>query len=62
MNSPIHTNTIEGFWSLFKRAWFGSHRHYAQGYTLLYVAEAHGKYDHRRDGRPWDTFMYALFG
>lgn len=23
-----HTNTIEGFWSLLKRAWYGSHHHY----------------------------------
>jgi transposase-like protein len=24
-NGAIHTNTIEGFWSLVKRAWYGSH-------------------------------------
>ena len=23
----IHTNTIEGVWSLLKRAWYGSHHH-----------------------------------
>jgi hypothetical protein len=23
-NGPTHTNTIEGFWSLVKRAWYGS--------------------------------------
>ena len=34
-----HTNTIEGFWSLLKRAWYGSHHHYSIGYTPLYVAE-----------------------
>ena len=34
-----HTNTIEGFWSLLKRAWYGSHHHYQTAYTPLYVAE-----------------------
>ena len=34
-----HTNTIEGFWSLLKRAWYGSHHHYTTGFTPLYVAE-----------------------
>ena len=36
----IHTNTIEGFWSFVKRAWYGSHHHYSTGYTSLYLAEA----------------------
>ena len=34
-----HTNTIEGFWSLLKRGWYGQHHHYSTGYTPLYVAE-----------------------
>lgn len=42
-----HTNTIEGFWSLLKRAWFGSHHHYETGYTPLYVAEICYKYNYR---------------
>ena len=27
VDGEIHTNTIEGFWSLLKRAWYGSHHH-----------------------------------
>ena len=42
-----HTNTIEGFWSLLKRAWYGSHHHYKVAYTPLYVAEACYKYNYR---------------
>ena len=34
----LHTNTIEGFWSFVKRAWYGSHHHYSTGYTPLYLA------------------------
>ena len=47
-----HTNTIEGFWSLLKRAWYGSHHHYQTGYTPLYVAERCYVYCHRKLGPP----------
>ena len=30
-----HTNTIEGFWSLLKRAWYEQHHHYSVDYTPL---------------------------
>ena len=43
----LHTNTIEGFWSFVKRAWYGSHHHYSTGYTPLYLAEACYKYNYR---------------
>lgn len=42
-----HTNTIEGFWSLVKRAWYGTHHHYSTGYTPLYVAERCYVYNNR---------------
>ena len=42
-----HTNTIEGFWSLLKRAWYGNHHHYSVGYTPLYVAERCYIYNNR---------------
>lgn len=44
-----HTNTIEGFWSFVKRAWYGSHHHYSKGYTPLYLAEACYKYNYRNE-------------
>ena len=57
----IHTNTIEGFWALLKRAWYGSHHKYTLKFTPLFVAETAWKYNHREDARPFDTFMNALF-
>ena len=42
-----HTNTVEGFWSLLKRSWYGSHHHYSLGYTPLYVAERCYVYNNR---------------
>jgi len=47
VDGDIHTNTIEGFWSLLKRAWYGSHHHYQTAYTPLYVAERCYVYNHR---------------
>ena len=47
VEGDAHTNTIEGFWSLLKRAWYGTHHHYSVGYTPLYVAEGCYKYNYR---------------
>ena len=38
-----HTNTIEGFWSLLKRAWYGSHHHYQTAYRPLYIADLYSR-------------------
>jgi transposase-like protein len=43
----VHTNTIESFWALVKRAWYGQHHHYSQKYMPLYIAEAAYKYNAR---------------
>lgn len=47
VDGGTHTNTIEGFWLLLKRAWYGSHHHYQTAYTPLYVAEGCYKYNYR---------------
>ena len=47
VEGDAHTNTIEGFWSLLKRAWYGSHHQYSTAYTPLYVAEGCYKYNYR---------------
>lgn len=52
-----HTNTIEGFWSLLKRAWYGSHHHYHTDYTPLYVAEQCYKYNYRNIESIFDKFI-----
>ena len=60
-NGAVHTNTIEGFWALLKRAWYGSHHHYSRHYTPLYVAEAAWKYNQRKADRR-DSFNGFLAG
>ena len=55
VEGEAHTNTIEGFWSLLKRAWYGSHHQYSTAYTRLYVAEGCYKYNFR------DIDIFAKF-
>lgn len=57
VDGDVHTNTIEGFWSLLKRAWYGTHHHYSVAYTPLYVAEACYKYNYRNHDNIFDKFI-----
>ena len=56
-----HTNTIEGFWALLKRAWYSSHHKYTRGCSPLFVAEAYWKYNHRKDANSSNCFLQACF-
>jgi len=60
-DDTIHTNTIEGFWSLLKRAWYGSHHRYTKGWLPLFVAEACWKYNRRKDVDCFNGFLRACF-
>lgn len=57
VDGDTHTNTIEGFWSLLKRAWYGTHHHYTTGYTPLYVAEGCYKYNNRHTDNIFSKFL-----
>jgi transposase-like protein len=61
VDGETHTNTLEGFWSLLKRAWYGQHHHYRKQYTPLYVAEACWKYNHRKTKNIFDVFLKGCF-
>ena len=56
-NGLIHTNSIEGFWALLKRAWFGSHHHYSKEYANHYIAEACYKYNNRNSTGCFNAFV-----
>ena len=56
-----HTNTIESFWSLLKRAWVGSHHHYSTDWMPLLIAEQAWKWNRRKDVDSFGTFMRECF-
>lgn len=61
-NGPIHTNSIEGFWALVKRAWYGSHHHYSRKYMPLYIAEACYKYNRRKSSAAFTSSLRIFVG
>ena len=57
----VHTNTIEGFWSLLKRAWYGTHHGYSKKNMPFFVAEACWKYNNRKNDNAFGTFVRGCF-
>jgi transposase-like protein len=55
----VHTNTIEGFWSLLKRSIIGIHHNVSRKYLPLYVAERSFVYNQRHNE---DIFGAAIAG
>jgi hypothetical protein len=55
----VHTNTIEGFWSILKRGVVGTFHKVSKKYLPLYVAEFQFRYNHRANG---DIFGAAISG
>jgi transposase-like protein len=48
----VHTNTIEGFWSLVKRGISGAYHSVSAKYLQSYFDEYSFRYNHRNDERP----------
>jgi hypothetical protein len=55
----VHTNTIEGFWSILKRGVVGTYHKVSKKYLPLYVAEFQFRYNHRENV---DIFGSAIAG
>jgi hypothetical protein len=53
------TNTIEGFWSIFKRGVVGTFHKVSRKYMPLYVAEFQFRYNNRENA---DIFGTAIAG
>lgn len=53
----VHTQSIEGFWSLVKRAIFGQHHHYTREHASAYIIEACFKYNARHQPNPFEAFL-----
>jgi len=55
----VHTQTIEGFWSIFKRSIVGSYHKVSSKYMPLYIAECQFKYNNRNNA---DIFGAVIAG
>jgi hypothetical protein len=55
----VHTNTTEGFWSIFKRGVVGTFHKVSRKYMPLYVAEFQFRYNNRFNA---DIFGTAIAG
>jgi transposase-like protein/ribosomal protein L37AE/L43A len=55
----VHTQTIEGFWSLIKRGMIGTYHRVSKKYLPLYVAEFQFRYNNRENA---DIFGTAIEG
>jgi len=59
VSGAIHTQTIEGFWSILKRSIVGTFHNVSSKYLPLYVAECAFKYNNRENA---EIFQTAIAG
>jgi hypothetical protein len=55
---PTHTNTIEGFWAIVKRAFVGQFHSVSTKYLPLYLRELAYRYNRRNDGCDLDGVLH----
>jgi transposase-like protein len=58
----VHTNTIEGFWSQFKRSVHGTFHAVSPKYLQLYLDEFSFRYNHRKSDQSLPSLMFSKVG
>lgn len=53
----VHTNTVEGFWSILKRGVYGVYRVVSKKYLQAYVDEYAFRYNNRNNGWMFDVLL-----
>jgi hypothetical protein len=59
VTGAVHTNTIEGFWSIIKRGVMGTFHKVSKKYLPLYVAEFQFRYNNRKNADIFGTAIKA---
>ncbi len=59
VSGDVHTNTIEGFWSLVKRGIDGVYHNVSAKHLQGYLNEYSWRYNHRNDGRAMFAALLA---
>ena len=64
VNGPVHTNTVEGYFSIFKRGMKGVYQHCSERHLHRYLAEFDFRYNHRGEtgADDWDRAQTAICG
>lgn len=61
VRGKVHTNSIEGFWSLVKRGISGVYHSVSPDYLQSYIDEYSFRYNHRKDETPmFQTFLNQI--
>lgn len=62
VQADVHTNTIEGVWSLFKRSVIGSYHHLSVKHLPAYLDEMTYRYNNRENAYLFRDTLLALIG
>lgn len=62
VQADVHTNTIEGVWSLFKRSLVGSYHHLSVKHLDAYLDEMAFRYNNRENAHLFRDTLLALIG
>lgn len=62
VDGGVHTNTIEGFWSQFKRSVHGTYRSVSRKHLQLYLDEFSFRYSHRKSNLALPVLIFSKVG
>ena len=62
VDGDVHTNTIEGFWSQFKRSVHGTYHSVSRKYLQLYLDEFSFRYSHRKSDVALPVLIFSKVG
>jgi transposase-like protein len=62
VDGDVHTNTIEGFWSQFKRSVHGTYHSVSRKHLQLYLDEFSFRYSHRKSDNALPVLIFSKVG